>query len=70
MKKISLKIEGMHCEGCSNRLTRVLKNLDGVNSANVSLENKKADIEYNEDEVTIEEIKQAVEDAGFQAVED
>ena len=37
MKKISLKIEGMHCEGCSNRLTRVLKNLDGVNSANVSL---------------------------------
>lgn len=69
MKKISLKIEGMHCEGCSNRLTRVLKNLDGVNSANVSLENKKADIEYNEDTLNIEEIKEAISDAGFEAIE-
>ena len=69
MKKISLKIEGMHCEGCSNRLTRVLENLDGVNSANVSLENKKADIEYNEDTLNIEEIKEAISDAGFEARE-
>ena len=69
MKKISLKIEGMHCEGCSNRLTRVLENLDGVISANVSLENKKADIEYNEDTLNIEEIKEAISDAGFEAIE-
>ena len=69
MKKISLKIEGMHCEGCSNRLTRVLENLDGVISANVSLENKKADIEYNEDILSIEEIKEAISDAGFEAIE-
>ena len=69
MKKVSLKIEGMHCEGCSNRLTRVLENLDGVTSANVSLENKKADIEYNEDILSIEEIKEAISDAGFESVE-
>ena len=69
MKKVSLKIEGMHCEGCSNRLTRVLENLDGVISANVSLENKKADIEYNEDILSIEEIKEAISDAGFESVE-
>ncbi len=69
MKKVSLKIEGMHCEGCSNRLTRVLENLDGVISANVSLENKKADIEYNEDILSIEEIKEAISDAGFEAIE-
>lgn len=68
MKKISLKIEGMHCEGCSNRLTKVLENLDGVTSANVSLENKKADIEYNEDILNIEEIKEAISDAGFEAM--
>lgn len=69
MKKISLKIEGMHCEGCSNRLTRVLKNLDGVNSANVSLENKEADIEYDENTLNTEEIKEAISDAGFEAIE-
>ena len=69
MKKVSLKIEGMHCEGCSNRLTRVLENLDGVISANVSLENKKADIEYSEDTLNIEEMKEAISDAGFEAIE-
>lgn len=69
MKKVSLKIEGMHCEGCSNRLTRVLENLDGVISANVSLENKKADIEYNEDTLNIEEMKEAISDVGFEAIE-
>ena len=69
MKKVSLKIEGMHCEGCSNRLTRVLENLVGVTSVNVSLENKKADIEYNEDILSIEEIKEAISDAGFETIE-
>ena len=70
MKKISLKIEGMHCEGCSNRLTKVLKNLDGVNDAKVSLENKKADMEYDEEQINIDNIKEAISDAGFEVVEE
>ena len=26
MKEIKLKIEGMHCAGCSNRLEKILNN--------------------------------------------
>ena len=44
MKEIKLKIEGMHCAGCSNRLEKILNNVDGVESAKVSLEEKSADI--------------------------
>ena len=40
MKEIKLKIEGMHCAGCSTRLERVLNNLEGVEEAKVSLEEK------------------------------
>lgn len=69
MKKINLGIEGMHCEGCVNRLTKVLKGLDGVNDAKVSLENKNAEIEYDDDKIEIEDLKQAVSDAGFEAKE-
>lgn len=69
MKKIVLEIEGMHCEGCVNRLTKVLNGLDGVNDAKVSLENKNAVIEYDEDKIEIEDLKQAVSDAGFEAKE-
>ena len=69
MKKIVLEIKGMHCEGCVNRLTKILKGLDGVNDAKVSLENKNAEIEYNEDQIELEDIKQAIEDAGFEVKE-
>ena len=65
MKEIKLKIEGMHCAGCSNRLEKILNNVDGVESAKVSLEEKSADIKYNEEEVKLNTILQEIEDAGF-----
>ena len=65
MKEIKLKIEGMHCAGCSNRLEKILNNVDGVESAKVSLEEKSADIKYNEEEVELNTILQEIEDAGF-----
>lgn len=65
MKEIKLKIEGMHCEGCSNRLEKILNNVDGVESAKVSLKEKLADIKYNEKEVELNTILQEIEDAGF-----
>ena len=65
MREIKLKIEGMHCVGCSNRLEKILNNVDGVESAKVSLEEKSADIKYNEEEVELNKILQEIEDAGF-----
>lgn len=65
MKETNLKIEGMHCAGCSTRLERVLNNLEGVETAHVSLEEKKATIKYDETKISLESIKEAIEDAGF-----
>lgn len=65
MKETNLKIEGMHCAGCSKRLEKVLNNLEGVEIAKVSLEEKKATIKYDETKINIENIKEAIEDAGF-----
>ena len=65
MKEINLKIEGMHCAGFSTRLEKVLNNLEGVETAKVSLEEKKATIKYDETKINIENIKEAIEDAGF-----
>ena len=65
MKEIELKIEGMHCAGCSTRLERVLNNLEGVEEAKVSLEEKQATIKFDETKTNIENIKEAIADAGF-----
>ncbi len=65
MKEVNLKIEGMHCAGCSTRLEKVLNNLEGVEKAEVSLEEKQAIIKYDETKINIENIKEAIDDAGF-----
>ena len=67
MKEVKLNIEGMHCTGCSTRLEKVLNNVDGGEGAKVSLEEKKADIKYDETQVSEKELIEAVEDAGFKA---
>lgn len=65
MKETNLKIEGMHCAGCSTRLEKVLNNLEGVETAKVSLEEKKATIKYDETKISLGSIKESIEDAGF-----
>ena len=65
MKEIKLKIEGMHCAGCSNRLEKVLNNTDGIEKAEVNFEQKEATITYNESQTNIDKIKEAIQDAGF-----
>lgn len=70
MKKVEIKVEGMHCEGCSKRLTKVLNNVEGVKTAEVSLENKLADVEYDETIAKMEDLYEAIEDAGFEVVKE
>lgn len=68
MKTITLNIEGMHCGGCVKSVTRVLTELDGVQSADVQLEGK-ANITFDESRVNVEQLIEVIEDAGFDATE-
>ncbi len=66
MKEIELNIKGMHCTGCSNRLEKVLNNLEGVESASVSFEEAKAFIKFDQEKQSEQRIKEAIADAGFE----
>lgn len=68
MKTITLNIEGMHCGGCVKSVTRVLTELDGVQSADVELEGK-ANITFDENRVNVAQLIEVIEDAGFDATE-
>ena len=48
MKKITLKVSGMHCVNCAANITKALKNTPGVSSVNVSFASGKALVEYDE----------------------
>lgn len=67
MATITLNIDGMTCGGCVKSVTKVLNDLDGVRSTTVSLENKNAQVEFDEGKIQVAQLVEAVEDAGFDA---
>jgi len=64
--KTILKIDGMHCAACVGRTEKALSRVAGVDSAFVNLASEKATIVHNVP-VSIVELIQAVEAAGFKA---
>ncbi|MDY2954864.1 MAG: heavy metal translocating P-type ATPase [Enterococcus cecorum] len=67
MSQATYPIKGMHCASCAQNVERTIKALPGVKRANVNLATEKLSIEYNHQELTANEIIQAVKEAGYQA---
>jgi Cu+-exporting ATPase len=63
-----LVIEGMTCAACAKTVERVTKKLPGVTEANVNLATEKLSISFNDGELTIKTIQDAVEKAGYKAL--
>ncbi|MEL7833737.1 heavy metal translocating P-type ATPase [Fodinibius sp. Rm-B-1B1-1] len=68
MKK-SLQIEGMHCAGCANSVEKALSGVEGVKKASVNLATEKALVEFDNGGVAEQDLKAAVEGAGYEVKE-
>ena len=64
--KVSLKVGGMTCATCVKTIENALKKLDGISSVNVNLGAEKAYVTYNPRATTVNEMKEAIEKAGYQ----
>ena len=62
-----LKIEGMSCQHCQRRVKQALESISGVQSAEVSLEQKTATVSHDENTAK-QQLIEAVEDAGYEVV--
>jgi len=66
MANVTLKVEGMSCGHC---VSAVEKAVGGAGaSAKVDLAGKKVDIEYDDSKVSLDTIKAAIEDQGYDVV--
>lgn len=65
IKKI-YEVDGMTCSACSAAVERVTSKLEGVQSSVVNLTTKKLTIEFDEAQVTKEDIFDKIEKAGYQ----
>lgn len=65
MEKTVLQVDGMSCGHCVKAVEDAVKALDGVDSVEVSLENKTATVAYDAAKATVEQMKEAIEDEGY-----
>jgi copper chaperone len=65
-QNITLKIGGMECGGCVKSVQNALSRVPGVLSVQVSLEEEKAILQASET-IRLEQLIEAVEEAGFDA---
>ena len=65
MKKVSMKIEGMSCSACANRIERIVNKLDGVEKGAVNFAAETLALEYDESAIELGQVEAAIEKAGF-----
>ena len=68
MNKVTLRIDGMHCDGCAERIRTVVGREAGVEEAEVSYAAREARIRYNPHLVTEEALAGVIERAGFSVI--
>jgi Cu+-exporting ATPase len=69
VEKVLLPIQGMTCASCVNKVEKALNSLKGVVHASVNFATERASVEYIPEEVTVRDLKRAVQEAGYQVLE-
>jgi copper chaperone len=64
MKKIKLKIKGMHCHSCEMLIKDALKDI-GVKNSKINSKTGQAEIEFDEKKISLEMIKKTIEKGGY-----
>jgi len=66
MKEITLNIDNMVCQGCAEKITDTLKDLDGVKKVKTKIRKKSVQVEFNPDKTDNVQIETALTKAGYE----
>ena len=67
MKK-TIPVIGMACSVCAANVERKLNSLEGINSATVSLAGRTALVDFNPEQISLEDMKREISNAGYDLV--
>jgi Cu+-exporting ATPase len=65
---VRIEIGGMSCANCSTTVTEAIERLDGIESVNVNYATDEGTVEYDPEQVSLREIHEAVEAAGYDPI--
>lgn len=68
MQNIVLKVEGMSCSHCENRIKKAVGNLTGVKKVGVSLQDKTVSVELDPELIDPVKIRETIEHEGYDVV--
>ncbi|GAE31974.1 copper chaperone CopZ [Halalkalibacter hemicellulosilyticus] len=65
MEQKTLSVKGMSCGHCVSSIKENVGELGGVSKVNVDLQRAKVAVQYDADQVTVDSIKEVIEEQGY-----
>ncbi len=66
IQQVAFSVSGMGCNGCASTVAHTLKSLPGVQSATVDLASESAQVQFDSQSVSFEQMRDAVHEAGYE----
>ena len=63
--EVTIGVYGMTCGHCQKRVADAISSLEGVNSVEVDLESEHATVSFDPQKVSLDDIKEAIQKAGY-----
>src|SRR3989344_115600 len=65
MNQETYEVLGMHCASCSSIISKKLKKLPGVETCDVNFATEKANIEFDSDKVSVDQMNNEINKLGY-----
>ncbi|GLC90572.1 copper chaperone CopZ [Lysinibacillus piscis] len=65
MQNVTLNVQGMSCGHCVSAVEKGVGALTGVEQVTVNLAEGLVDVAFNDAQVSVEQIKEAIDDQGY-----
>lgn len=70
MNKETIKISGMTCAACAQRIQKAVSKMDGVSDANVNFATEKLSFEYDDTKASTQKVKEVIEKIGYGVIDE
>ncbi|WP_346356125.1 copper ion binding protein [Azotosporobacter soli] len=68
MERRVIQVEGMSCGHCKAAIEKAVRSMPGVVMVEVELARKEVVVEFDAEQVTLEAVKEMIDDTGFTVV--
>lgn len=65
----TLKVTGMHCEGCENKIQKMLPRIESVANVKADRNAESVEFEFNSSDSVLTAVKSKIDDLGYTVVD-